>query len=359
MRIHQITPSIAYGDAISNHIFEMDARFRQWGYEAHIFVQFPGPIRENGRSILNYKALEKHLSNHDDLFIYHYGVYHPGIELFQKAQGKKILVYHNITPSQYFVGWDGRNEDICNIARTYLECLSDCDFALGDSDYNRRELVEVGFDESKTAVLPIFLTLNTFETLPFDNNLVHTLQQNNKVNWLTVGRVVPNKAIENVIRIFYVYQSCLNPNAHLYIVGACHIASYKQALEALIDKLGLREHITFAGKVTNAQLKTYYSHCDLYIAASHHEGFCVPLIESMYFNLPILAHDATAIPETLDDAGVLYANLGYEEVAAMAHLILSNPELKQQILLAQQNRLQAFAPELVEKILHDIIFKFT
>ena len=268
-----------------------------------------------------------------------------------------MLIYHNITPARFFAGWNTHSESLCNIGRTYLQCLTDCDFAVGVSDYNRQELIQVGFDEQNTAVLPIFLTLKTFETVPIDQNLLAKLQQNNKVNWLTVGRVAPNKDLENVIRIFYVYHTYLNPNSHLNLVGSSNLPAYHAALETLIEELGLTEHITFAGKVSNAQLKTYYSHSDLYITASQHEGFCVPLIESMYFNLPILANQSAAIPETLGDAGILFQNLGYEEVAAMAHLILSDATLKQQILTAQQNRLPTFAPDHVEATLQNIIAK--
>ena len=359
MRIHQLTPGLSFGDAISNHIFEMDARFRQWGHEARIFVPTPQISHPDGGSILPLDDLEQFLVNRDDLFIYHYGIYHTSIEQFQQARGRRMLVYHNITPAHFFAGWDLMNESICNIGRTYLNCLLDCDFALGVSDYNRQELIALGFAEGNTAVLPVFLTLNTFETLPIDENLARTLQQNNTVNWLTVGRVVPGKALENIVRIFSIYNKHLNPDSHLHLVGSSHIASYKQALVTLIEELDLTQHVTFAGKVSNAQLKTYYTCSDLYITTSQHEGFCVPLIESMYFDLPILAHNATAIPETLGDAGVLFSGLGYEEVASMAHLILTDSGLKQQILAAQQNRLQVFAPNHVESILHDIIQKFT
>lgn len=358
MQIHQISPSIAYGDAISNHIYEMDIRFRKWGYDSHIFVQQAKGYQPVGARVQSHDELEKVLHHRDDLFIYHYGIYHSSVDLFQKARGHKILIYHNITPAHFFTGWDLHSEKICNIGRAYLQCLTDCEFAIGDSDFNRQELVDAGFDATKTAVLPIFLTLETFAALPIDEQLIQSLQQDNKVNWLTIGRIAPNKAIEEVIRTFYVYHTHLNPNSHLHLIGASHIPAYQEALTALITELGLTEHITFAGKVSNAQLKTYYTYADLYFTASRHEGFCVPLIESMHFNLPILANNSTAIPETLGDSGILFTHLGYEEVATMAHLITSDPHLKQKILAAQQKRLDAFAPNQVETILRNLIKPF-
>ena len=356
MRIHQITQTISFGDAISNHIYEMDLRFQKWGYESHIFVQRPYPVKHH--RLASFDELGAFLDDPNDLFIFHYGVYHPGVELFQRAKGRKIVVYHNITPAHYYHHWDFFKENICKIGRTYLSSLADCDLAIGVSDYNRQELIQAGFTENKTAVLPIFLTLDTFESLPINEHLAQKLSQLHKTNWLTVGRIAPHKGIHNVIRIFYIYHTYLNPESHLYLVGSDSMANYKEALVKLIQELELSQHITFTGKVSDAEFKTYYSSADLYITASEHEGFCVPLIESMYFNLPILAKNSSAVPETLADAGILFSDLGYEEVASMAHLMLTNSQLNQHILSAQQKRLETFSPEHVESSLHEIIKQF-
>ncbi len=353
MRVHQITPSISPGDAISNHILEMDARFKQWGYETYIYAQHPAP--KLSRLVKPYSVLEAHLDEANDLFIYHYGIYHYSVDFFRMASGHRLLIYHNITPSHFFHGWNKINERLCQVGRMALSSLSECDLALGDSDFNRRELVEAGFDESKTGVLPIFLTLEQFEAVEIDARLEKALRHSDMVNWLVVGRVVPNKAIEEVIRLFYVYNQHINPNSRLNIVGSDNLVSYKQVLVALIAELGLQEQVQFSGRVSQAQFKTYYECADLYVTASHHEGFCVPLIECMYFNVPILGHDATAIPETLGDAGILYNDLGYAEVAQMAHLMISNKAVRQQIIAKQQERLESFAPDRVETILQDVL----
>ena len=358
MRIHQIVPGFSRGDAISNHILEMDNRFRQWQYNSQIFVQTPIRTSQQDPALQSYDSLKHYLDNRNDLFIYHYGIYHPSIEIFQKARGHKVLIYHNITPAHFFAGWDTHNENICNVGRTYLQYLLDCDFIIGDSNYNRSELVDLGFDKQNTAVLPIFLTLNTFETLAIDETLASSLKESGKTNWLTVGRIVPNKMLENIIRIFYIYNKYINPNSHLHLVGSSNLPAYREALTSLITELELTTHVSLPGKVSDAQLKTYYSVADLYVTASEHEGFCVPLIESMYFNLPILANNSSAIPETLGDAGILFSDLGYEEVASMAHLILTDNGLKESILTAQQQRLAKFTPKHVESTLREIINRF-
>lgn len=353
MKAHQITPSITTGDAISNHILEIDERLRQWGYDSRIYAQHAAP--ELANRIRPYAELQQHLDTSEDLFIYHYGIYHYSVHFFRAAKGKRLLIYHNITPAHFFAGWDKNNERICRIGRMALSSLSDCDLALGDSDFNRRELVSVGFDETSTGVLPIFLTLSQFENQSSDALLSKHLRQSGITNWITVGRVVPNKAVEETIRLFYVYNRHINPKSRLYIVGSDRLASYRQALVALVAELGLQEVVQFSGRVSQAQFKTYYECADLYVTASHHEGFCVPLIESMYFNVPILAHDATAIPETLGDAGILFSDLGYAEVAQMAHIMCTDTAVRQTIIARQQDRLKAFSPNRVERILKDTL----
>ncbi len=355
MRVHQITPSILHGDAISNHILEIDARLKKWGYETHIYAQH-SPLTLK-HQIKSYSVLEKHLNESDDLFIYHYGIYHYSVDLFQSASGRRLLIYHNITPPNFYNQWDKKKERLCQVARMALSSFSECDLALGDSNFNRRELIEAGFDESKTGVLPIFLTMDQFIALSIDTKLEKKLRQADVVNWLVIGRVVPNKAIEEVIRIFYVYNKHINPNSRLNIVGSDNLVSYRDALAELVSELELQEHVQFSGRVSQTAFKTYYECADLYVTASHHEGFCVPLIESMYFNVPILAHDAAAIPETLGDSGILYNDLGYAEVAQMAHIMISDTAVRQQIIKKQQERLQFFAPDRVETLLQDALHK--
>jgi glycosyltransferase involved in cell wall biosynthesis len=353
MRIHQISMAITPGDAISNHILEIDARLRAWGFETTIFAQYIAPELA-GRVHPEHEYLS-YLQAADDLLIYHYGWYHSAMRYFQVARGRRVFVYHNITPSRYFRGWSREAELRCDVGRRTLPSLIGCDLALGDSDYNRRELVEAGFPEEKTDVLPLFSQQSNLEALSIDQRLLEQLREDGTVNLLTVGRVVPSKAIEDVIRIFYVYHHAINPRSRLYVVGPHHLPAYSAALDALIADFGLGDAVRFPGLALGATLKTYYQAADLYLCASHHEGLCLPLVESMYFGLPILARKAAAVPETLGDAGVLFTRLGHAEVAEMAHLLLTDQALRAQVISRQRERLQEMAPSQVEARLRGIL----
>jgi L-malate glycosyltransferase len=355
MRIHQIVPSMSPGDATSNHILEIDRRLRQWGFESAIYAQRINPQLDGGVRPLS--DIRPFLNQANDLLIYHYGIFHFSAHLFQSAQCRRILIYHNITPAHFFTEWDKFNANNCRLGRISLKQLQQCDLAIGDSDFNRQELVEVGFDPAKTAVVPIFLPVDSWQTLPVDSSLQATLRHQAKTNWLAVGRIAPNKAVEDIIRLFHVYKNQINSQAHLYLVGSQTIKPYVAALKDLVAALDLTSHVSFPGRISNSHLKTYYQNAHLFVSASHHEGFCVPLIESMFFGVPILARNATAVPETLGQAGILFNHLGYLETAQAAHLMITDTTLRQQIIATQTDRLQAFLPDAVEVQLQNALQK--
>ena len=91
----------------------------------------------------------------------------------------------------------------------------------------------------------------------------------------------------------------------------------------------------FIGHVSDEELVAFYEIADLFLCASEHEGFCVPLVEAFYKQVPVLAYAATAVPATMDGAGVLYDDKDPLHVAALMDAILSNAELQDAIVDGQ------------------------
>lgn len=347
MRVYQLGHGAIPGDAVTQHVLEIDRCLRAWGFETEMFAQHVAPEFE--RLVRPDAEFSRYLQRQEALLIYHYSIYTPNVRLFREFQGPKILVYHNITPAHFFRPWDRRQALLCDAGRRALSGLTSCALGLGDSEYNRRELVAAGFAPERTGILPIFLQVDGFDGVAEDARLLERLRAGDAVNFLTVGRVVPNKALEDVIRVFAVYHRAINPRSRLYVVGSRYVRAYDAQLDALVEELGLSGAAVFTGRASLAELKTYYRAADVYLTASHHEGFCVPLIESMYFGVPIIARQAAAIPETLGDAGVLFTRLGHVEVAEMAHLLATDADLRARVIATQSERLQAFAPQRVEE----------
>jgi L-malate glycosyltransferase len=347
VRVVQLGHGLIPGDAVSDHTLEFDRRLRAWGFGTSIFAATVSP--EFRAVAQTDDRFEPAAVGGDDLLIYHYSIYDPNYRQFIAARCRKMLVYHNITPSRFFQDWDRSLAAQCEAGLRVLAEMHDCDLAVGVSEYNRRELVQRGFPSERTGVLPIFLSQDAFEQVPTDQRLREQLDATGDVNWLFVGRIVPNKAIEDLLRLFWLYHRDINPLSHLYLVGSRYVASYAAFLDGMVREGGLEDSVTFTGLISRSHLKTYYQAADLYLHASHHEGFCVPLLESMYFGVPILARKAAAVPETLGSAGVLFTRLGYREVAEMAHLLLTDQALRQQVIARQRERLLDFHPSRVEE----------
>ena len=350
MRVHQMTATLAYGDAVSNDILEIDRRLKQWGLDAHIYAE---NIEPRLADVCQHdQAYERYLGEADDLLIYHYSIYTANLKLYTQARNRKLVIYHNITPPEFFRGFDSNLETLCRFGRLALPQLRDCDLALAVSEFNRRELVAAGIPENRTAVLPIFLGLDKFTQIERDPALYRRMRQNGWTNLLYVGRLAPNKGCDDLIKLLYAYRKHINPAAHLWLVGSRSFARYVRYLEALITRLGLDDAVSFTDRVSLSELRTCYEASDVLLCGSRHEGFGVPLVEAMYFGLPIFAYAAAAVPETLGGAGVLFNHWANAELAEMLDLLCTDADLRRQISAGQRRRLVDFDPAYVENGLH-------
>jgi glycosyltransferase involved in cell wall biosynthesis len=342
MRFNQLNSCLSFGDAITHHTFEIDKILRTWGFETKIFA---GSIDKNFASypgnIENDSRYKKYMNNTEDILLFHYSVHCDNISFYKGTKNKKIFEYHNITPPEYFRGYENFTELLCLNGRKELSNLSDCDWAVGDSEYNRRELIEHNFDESKTDVLPIFISFEKFDEAGINENLVKQYHDG-WVNLIFVGRIAPNKKIEDIIKCFYYYHNGINKRSRLFLIGSLFLDKYNKELNDLINQLNLKRNVIFTDKVCLSDLKTYYSLSDVFICMSEHEGFCVPLLECMYFKIPILAYNSTAIPFTLDKSGVLINTKNYNEIAELIHIVVSDSKIRDQIIKKETERLKDF-----------------
>jgi glycosyltransferase involved in cell wall biosynthesis len=252
-----------------------------------------------------------------------------------------ILVYHNITPPEYFIGVHKDLVTLCFRGRRELTAYIDrCDLALGDSEYNRLEIEALGFHS--TGVLPVVPDFAHLDLAP-DRALAAQFDDG-WTNIMFVGRVIPNKKIEEVIRSFHAYRTRHNPRARLLLVGSYGgFDKYLAMLQSLIARLGTPD-VHFLGHVSNEELSALYEVADLFLCASEHEGFCVPIIEAFHKRVPVLAYAATAVPATMDGGGVLYTTRDPLDVARLMEAVLDDPRIEDAVIASQDAalaRLQA------------------
>lgn len=347
-QIHQILPCLTSGDAIGNHTLEIQEILRRWGYTSYIFADdIHREMRPLAKPYLQYKKY----SSPDNLLIYHFSVGSPVSKLVRTLPDKKILIYHNITPSEFLRGFEDFTYEVLKKGRDELKDYREvCQLALGDSEFNRLELEEMGF--KSTGVLPIIVDFEKYKTPP--RSSIVEKYRDDCVNLLFVGRIIPNKKQEDVLLTFYFYKKYINPKSRLFLVGLNGIERYDFMLEELIRRLKL-DDVYFTGKVQFEELLAYYHIAHVFLCMSEHEGFCVPLVESMYFKIPIIAYNAGSIPYTLGHSGILVHSKKYEEIAEMIHLLIEDSNFRRKIIESQTQRLAFFHKSRLEEILRKYI----
>ena len=336
--IHQVLATLGYGDAIGHEVLGIQRVLRGAGYQSEIFVETADHRLES--LTRDYRELID-FSRPDNLLIHHFSLGSRASRIAYALPERMALVYHNITPPEYFVGVHRTLARQCFRGRRELRLYAGrCDLALGDSEFNRQDLEALGFP--RTAVLPVVPDFSHLDRAP--DHFVARQFDDAWTNILFVGRVIANKKIEDHIRFFHVYQTLFNPRSRLLIVGSHGgFERYLAALQQLVAALDA-SNVHFVGQVSDEELVAYYEIADLFLCASEHEGFCVPLVEAFYKQVPVLAYAATAVPATMDGAGVLYDDKDPRHVAALMDAVLSNCALKDRIIDAQRaavGRLQA------------------
>lgn len=336
--VHQVLATLGYGDAIGHEVLGIQRVLRAAGYQSDIFVETADPRLES--LTRDYRELVD-ASHPDNLLLHHFSIGSKASRTAYALPDRMAIIYHNITPPEYFAAVHRPLARQCFRGRREIHAYVDrCDMALGDSEFNRQDLELLGFKQ--TAVLPVVPDLAHLDD-PADW-LVAGQFDDDWTNILFVGRVIANKKIEDVIRCFHAYHTRFNPRSRLIIAGVFSVFErYFAALTHMVSDLGL-QHVHFAGHVSDAELIAYYELADLFLCCSEHEGFCVPLIEAFYKQIPVLAYAATAVPATMDGAGVLFDTKDPAYVAALMDGILSNPDLQDAIVDEQLNavdRLQA------------------
>jgi glycosyltransferase involved in cell wall biosynthesis len=231
------------------------------------------------------------------------------------------------------------------------------DLALGDSTYNREELDALGF--APTGVMPIALDLERITAAPRRPALEKVLGDG-LINFLFVGRIAPNKKIEDHIRLAEHYKRYVDSHYRFIFVGRHDaVPSYYATIRALMEKYQMpADRFWFTGPVPNADLAAFYRYASVYISLSEHEGFCVPLLESMAAGVPVLAYGATAVPETMGGAGVVFAPKDLEYAAEWLGRLTYDDRLRADIIRGQFARLEAFSEARLQAHLDALLAPF-
>lgn len=345
--MHQLLPDFVYGDAISNQAKSIRAHLRRLGYQSDIFCKRRAEILSSEAILLDDATPDPGSG-----IIYHHGIGSDVTALAVAHAGPKALIYHNVTPAEFYEPYRPGFAWMLEVGRSELKRLAPhFPVSVGDSAYNARELAASGF--AAPQVLPIIIEPDKWSIEPA-TSLMERLQDG-KTNLLFVGRLAPNKRQDRLLEAFTHYRD-LNKDARLILAGQGRASDpYFQYLTRRRAELKLTDAVEITGQIDDSELLAYYQTAHLYWSASEHEGFGAPLIEAMWFDVPVLALDESAVPETLGGAGVLYKkNEPLSSVAALAYQLTHDEQLRKTVISGQRLRRLRFTPEAVAPSIEEL-----
>ena len=348
MKIIQIMPTVSFGDAVSNDARAIAKVIDEMGYKTAIHVENLDP-RVKDKFV--HKMTKLPSIDNDDIVIFNHST---GTQLcysLPELPGRKMMIYHNITPPEFLAaqvtqyGYDG------------TKFLSDkIEYVMPVSEYNASDLRRMGY-KCDMFIRPILIPFEDYAKEP-DREVLEKYSDDGYVNIVFVGRIAPNKKQEDVIAAFSYYKKHINHKSRLIIVGSAGESDrYANCLKAYADAL-MTEDIIFTNHISFSAILAYYRLADVFLCMSEHEGFCVPLVEAMYFDTPIIAYDSSAIADTLGGSGILIKDKDPVFVSMLIDRLVKDDVLRSYVIEKQRQRLADFSYEKMKDRLKEGLLKF-
>jgi glycosyltransferase involved in cell wall biosynthesis len=342
--VHQLLSDFAFGDAMGVITVQTQAMLREMGFESEIYVDVIDPrLRDQCHPA---RELDRDVRD-GDAVIYQMGVGSPVAHQLARMHGPRIVMYHNITPPVYFRDTNPRVAARLVRGREQLAMLVPrVELSAGVSRFNVEEMRLLG--ARRTAVVPPVADVEHLHPRPSRPQHPPLL--------LFVSRVAPNKRHDDLIRMLAALRATAQPDARLAVVGRfTDTEDYVESLRALAADLGVADAVEWKGRLGNDAVGDLYARASAFVSASEHEGFSVPLLEAMAFDVPVVAYAGGAVPDTLGGAGVLLRHKDPLVWAATVDRVIRDDALRDTLIAAGRRRLQDFTPQQVRSRLAEAL----
>jgi glycosyltransferase involved in cell wall biosynthesis len=341
-RIDQVLHILADKDAIGTHVLLMRDVLRSAGYESEIYAGDAHPeVRHLVRPLSSLPPTDP-----GTWILFHHSTGSDVADAVLARREPILLDYHNVTPAALVARWAPQVREELELGVAQLQELATrAFFGIAHSRFTERELVAAGC--LATTVAPPLVDLGSAGSGRDEKVLAERAGRRNEggSDWLFVGRVSPHKAQHDLVKALACYRRFFDPQARLTLVGTSLGEDYPRALWRYVVRLGLDDAVTMTGAVSAAALRSYYDTSDVFVCASDHEGFCVPLVEAMALGLPVVAYDSSAVGETVGDGGLVLCDKSPMEIATAVSRVLSDPGLRFRLIEQGRHRAAKFTLE--------------
>ena len=355
--IHQFIPTFAPRDAIGTHALHVQRLLRGMGLESDIYAE--GIVRGTGRQARPYRTFGRRPAPSRTWLLYQLSTGSAVADFVRSRPEPKLVNYHNVTTASLFAPWEPHVAVECSEGRRQLRDLAPhVDLGIAVSSFNEAELREAGYPH--TTVAPVLVDLDGAAS-DADPGVLARLEGAKNAggrDWLFVGRVAPHKCQHDVVRAFAVYRRLYDPKARLHLVGSPGSHAYVTMLERYVAALGLAGAVDLAGSVPGPALAAHFRAADVFVCLSEHEGFCVPLVEAMRLEVPVVAFASTAVPETVAGAGLVLEAKDPLTVAAAVDRVLGDVALRTALVASGRMRAADFTLDRSARRFTDLIEKF-
>ena len=316
----------------------MRALFRSWGFESQIYSERRRILPELRGEARDLEAGRDDFRPQDAVLL-HLSIGSDVNDVFPALPGRKAILYHNITPPEHFRGVQEQTAHLLDRGRRQARALAgSAEVVMADSRFNAEEIAQMG--HAAPQVLPLVLDFSMLRAKP-DRRILRQYRDG-MANILFVGRCAPNKKIEDLLNAFYYFQRYVQPASRLIHVGShAGMEQYHALLLTRARELQLK-NVEMVGSVRQDELNAYYEVSRAFLCLSDHEGFCIPLLEAMTHDVPVVAFAAGAVPETLDGAGVLVREKRFDLIAETLGRVAEDEPLRAAILKGQRERLARY-----------------
>jgi L-malate glycosyltransferase len=325
--VHQVLVGAGKTDAITNMARSLQSSLSSLG-PSEIFAQHIAP---DVADIQHLSSFPKNPSR-DRIVIFHASGGDPEVFKFlQNISGPLVLIFHNIAPPELFENFAPDRAALLRQGWDELSSLREkVTLSIADSKYNAQCLEKIGYQN--IIVLPAGVQVDRLHSYESDAEIKRLLEREaDGPLLLYVGQAVPHKRPEILVQMQYLLTHHVGRTTSLALVGPPTLPQINAA--ALEQARRLRvPRCLFLGQLTESQLATLYRKASIFVTASTHEGLCLPVLEAMSFGIPVIARNAAALPDTIENAGILLPErAGPELFAEAVGELLDNPRLHQRL----------------------------